>query len=236
MAPGGHSKERHACDGHHDALGRIQRRKTTGNRQDRESFANSKEQRNRPFQCRGERGSRDLEPRGERHAVSERDDDEAAEGRTTMLATHPISGTPPNHHQTIGAVATSVRALTTAALLSLRQLPVTRGALKIADVDTMESKNAGRSAIAGSGPERRSTTAAATGTAEGRRPSATKLQVSAAVVAARQALGAPPANAACRSARGAPIPAATRRASNDTESPRTAKPSRETAVPLTSAM
>jgi hypothetical protein len=83
-----------------------------------------------------------------------------------------------------------------AALFSRRPRPRTRGALRIAEVDTMESKNAGRRAIVGSGPDKRSTTAAATGIGDGRFPRATRPHVSAAVVAARHALGAPPANEA----------------------------------------
>ena len=70
-----------------------------------------------------------------------------------MFVSQPMRGTPPNHHQTKGAVATRVRALTIAALRSQLRWPPGRGALRIADVATMDRRNAGRRAIEGSGPE-----------------------------------------------------------------------------------
>ena len=58
----------------------------------------------------------------------------------------------------------------------------------------MERRKAGRSAIDGLGAERTSAAAPVIAVGDGRLPSATSIHVMAAVMAARHALGEPPAN------------------------------------------
>jgi hypothetical protein len=138
-----------------------------------------------------------------------------------MLVSQPISGTPPNHHQTIGAVAINVRALIVEAARTRFHRPrFTLGALKIAVVATIERRNAGLSAIDGSGAERTIAAIAVTADAEDRLPIRTTPQARAAVMAARHALGEPPANVAWSRVNGIPIAAAIRKGSVRTTHPR----------------
>ena len=98
-----------------------------------------------------------------------------------------------------------------------------RGALRMADVATIDSRNAGRRAIAGSGAERIKAAVAVTAVDDGRRPMTTSPHVRAAVIAARHALGDPPANRACNKVSGMPMAAARRRASKPIAEPRTSQ-------------
>ena len=144
-----------------------------------------------------------------------------------MLVNHPTRGTPPNHHHTIGVSwRSSVRALMVADPFEdadQRWDLEVRGALRMADVATIDSRNAGRRAIAGSGAERIKAAVAVTAVDDGRRPMTTSPQVRAAVIAARHALGDPPANRACNKVSGMPMAAARRRASKPIAEPRTSQ-------------
>lgn len=138
-----------------------------------------------------------------------------------MLVTQPIRGTPPNHHQTIGAVAIRVRALIVEAPRSRFHRPgFTFGPLRIAVVATIDRRNAGLTAIEGSGADSVIAATAVMADAEGRLPRRTTPQVKAAVIAARHALGEPPAKLAWSKVSGIPIPAAMRRGSARTSQPR----------------